>query len=66
MITMLLLVTNSVVFWDVWAVHCHDEGASCGCAKVSVFSVIHFLSSISKCHSKSQELTVLLEGAHSQ
>jgi hypothetical protein len=36
-----------------WA-HCHDEGASCGCTKVPVFFIAHFLSRISKHHSKSQ------------
>jgi hypothetical protein len=51
---MLMLVTNSVVFRDVWAACYHDEGAHCGCAKVLVFFVAYFLSSVSKCHSKSQ------------
>jgi hypothetical protein len=28
-----------------WA-HCHDEGASCGCAEVPVFFFAHFLSGV--------------------
>jgi hypothetical protein len=35
--TMLLLVTNSLVFRDLWVARCRDEGASCGCTKVPVF-----------------------------
>jgi hypothetical protein len=33
---------------------CRDEGASYGCAKVLVFLVALFISSTSKCHSKSR------------
>jgi hypothetical protein len=48
-----------------WA-RCRDEGASCGCAKVPVFFIAHFLSSVSKRQSKSQELTVILGGTYSR
>jgi hypothetical protein len=50
-------VNHVVVSHKLWfsrmcgRVHCRDEGASWRCAKVPVFLITHFLSSISDRHS---------------
>jgi hypothetical protein len=59
---MLLLVTNPVVSGTCGRARCRD-GVSCGYSKVPVFFIAHFLSSVSKRHSKS-ELTVVLGGTN--
>jgi hypothetical protein len=48
MITMVLLVTNSVVSGMGGQAQCGDEGGSCGCTEVLVFFITHFLSQASQ------------------
>jgi hypothetical protein len=61
---MLLLVTN-LWFSGTCGRARHDEGGSCGCAKLQIFFVSQFVSNVSN-HYRKCQLTVVVGGTNSQ